>query len=155
MSASAFFIASRLQEELRRLLRDAMELTAGAGLEPVEPKLDVLELPERLLILVEVPGVARDGIEVEVQEQDLRIRVDKAARRPTADEAHYHCVECSRGRFERRLRLPPGFDPDGLQAHLEAGVLRIEVPRTSRGPSAPRTVEITIREENRSRERTQ
>lgn len=150
--ASAFFIASRLQEELRRLLRDAMELAPGAGLETVEPRLDVLELGDRLLILVDVPGVAADGLHLEVDEQELRILVDKPARRPGAHDAHYHCVECGRGRFERRLRLPHGFDIEALHAHLQAGVLRIEVPRAAAARRGPRAVPITIAEESRSRD---
>lgn len=150
--ASAFFIASRLQEELRRLLLDAMELAPGGGLEAVEPRLDVLELDDRLLILVDVPGVTVDELHLEVEEQDLRIRVDKPARRPAVDDAHYHCVECGRGRFERRLRLPQGFDIDALRAHLEAGVLYIEVPRAAAARRGPRAVPITVAEESHSRD---
>lgn len=149
---SSLFVATRLQQELRRLLLDAMELAPDPRLEPTEPPLDVLELADRLLVLVEVPGVDAEAIHLEVEGAQVRIQVEKHGRQPAAGETHFHCVECSRGVFERRLRVPPGFDAKRLRAHLEAGILKLVVPRLEESERAPRTVPIMVTEERTSRD---
>jgi HSP20 family protein len=72
-----------------------------------EPPIDVLETDEELLILVALPGVDLDQVDVVIEEGVLII----SGQRTLPEElrnARIHRLELPQGRFERRLVLPPG-----------------------------------------------
>lgn len=72
-----------------------------------EPPVDVLELEHEVLILVALPGVDPDQVEVAIEGASLVFsgrRVLPAALRT----AIIHRLELPQGRFERRVPLPPG-----------------------------------------------
>ena len=72
-----------------------------------EPPIDVLETDEELLILVALPGVDLDQVEVVI---DNGVLVISGQRTLPAElrNARIHRLELPQGRFERRLALPPG-----------------------------------------------
>jgi HSP20 family molecular chaperone IbpA len=72
-----------------------------------EPPVDVLETEDGLLIVVALPGVARDDMEIVIGNGELFVRGTRrwpGLRRP----AKVHRLELPHGHFERRLPLPPG-----------------------------------------------
>jgi HSP20 family protein len=72
-----------------------------------EPPIDVLETEAGLLVVVALPGVRRDDIEIVFGNGELLVRGTRRwpdLQRP----ARVHRVELPHGRFERRLPLPPG-----------------------------------------------
>ena len=72
-----------------------------------EPPIDVLETDEELLILVALPGVDLDEVEVVI---DNGVLIISGQRTLPAElrNARIHRLELPQGRFERRLVLPPG-----------------------------------------------
>jgi HSP20 family protein len=86
-----------------RLHREVFRPTAGGW----EPPIDVLETETELLIVVALPGVRRDEMEIVVGHGELLVRGTRrwpTQQRPT----QVHRVELPHGRFERRLPLPQG-----------------------------------------------
>ena len=83
-----------------------------------EPPVDVLEVEAGLLVVVALPGVRREDIEVVVGSGDLLVRGTR--RWPVLTRpAKVHRVELPHGRFERHLPLPPGaYQLDG-QEHTD------------------------------------
>ncbi|MDR3531135.1 MAG: Hsp20/alpha crystallin family protein [Rhodopila sp.] len=72
-----------------------------------EPPIDVLETETGLLIVVALPGVRREEMEIVIGHGELLVRGTR--RWPTLQRlARVHRIELPHGRFERRLRLPPG-----------------------------------------------
>jgi HSP20 family protein len=72
-----------------------------------EPPVDVLETPAELVVVVALPGVRRDDMDVVVRGGELLVRGTRkwpSVPRP----ALVHRVELPHGAFERRLPLPPG-----------------------------------------------
>jgi HSP20 family protein len=72
-----------------------------------EPPADVLETEREVLILVALPGVDPNEAQAVIEGADLVV----ACRRvlpPELRTAVIHRLELPHGRFERRLRLPPG-----------------------------------------------
>ncbi len=72
-----------------------------------EPPVDVLETGAELFVVVALPGVRRDDMEIVVGGGELLVRGTRrwpTQRRPT----RVHRVELPHGQFERRLPLPPG-----------------------------------------------
>ncbi len=79
----------------------------GGGTPGWEPPVDIFETPRELWVLVALPGVAPDGIEVEVQGTGLRIHGVRPLP-PAFRKAVVHRLEIPHGRFERCVDLPAG-----------------------------------------------
>lgn len=78
----------------------------------LEPAVDVLENADTLLLLVDLPGVAKDALDVQVHGRALSI---KAAKTGIA--------------YERSFRLPDSIDQAKIHVSLAQGVARIELPK--------------------------
>jgi len=92
------------------------------------PPLNVWETDDALEVEVEVPGVRRDDIELEVLRDEVTIRGRREL--PEGRDANgYHRRERPVGGFARRLRLPVAVDADKVDANLADGVLRIVLPK--------------------------
>jgi HSP20 family protein len=89
-----------------RLHRQFFSLHPG-GEASWEPPIDVLETDEELLILVALPGVDLDEVEV-VIDNGLLIISGQRTLPAQLRNARIHRLELPQGRFERRLVLPPG-----------------------------------------------
>jgi HSP20 family molecular chaperone IbpA len=87
-----------------------------------EPPIDVLETEAGLLIVVALPGVRRDEIEIVIGRGELSVRGTR--RWPTVQRpARVHRVELPHGRFERRLPLPAGAYRLVSQDHTDGCLL--------------------------------
>jgi HSP20 family protein len=105
------------------------------------PELEVHHRADRLAIRVDLPGLQKDDIAVEVRGNELSI---SGQRRHQSEqrEGWYYRAERSYGSFCRSLRLPEGAKPDTASATFENGVLEIEMdaPGGERGQS--RRIEV-------------
>ena len=93
------------------------------------PPVDVYETPDRYVITAEVPGLARDDIDIKLH--DGRLTVTGTRReRPLACE-QYHRVERGHGAFSRTFQLPYAIEEGGVTADLRDGVLTITCPKAT------------------------
>ena len=93
--------AERLNRELFRLRGEVAQAPAW------EPPLDMLETEREVLVLIALPGVNPAAVEAALDNGNLVVagtRVLPGALRT----AVIHRLELPQGRFERRVRLPPG-----------------------------------------------
>jgi HSP20 family protein len=92
------------------------------------PLVNVREEADAFLVEAEVPGVARDQIEVHVRHgTELTI---EGERKPEGDgNGTWHHQERGVGRFRRVLTLPVAVEADKVEARLEHGVLRLRLPK--------------------------
>src|ERR1700704_167858 len=90
--------AERLHREFVRPIRSASRLAAW------EPPVDILETEREVLVLVALPAVSADRVEVAIDGDELVVAGIRVL--PSAlQTAVIHRLE---GRFERRVRLPAG-----------------------------------------------
>lgn len=120
------------QERLERLA--AQHPTAWA------PPIDVYETEDRYVITAEVPGIAREGIELALQDNRLTVRGSRSVGVPGSDARHYHQVERGHGTFLRTFEFADEVSQEGITADLRDGVLTLTLPKSAR---APRTIEIS------------
>lgn len=113
-----------LRRRLYRML-DAGSLAAAPGAPGFTPPLDIVRHPEGLTITVELPGMAREDVQVELTGNVLTITGDRA----TGLDDKRSCF-CRRerpcGPFTRSLALPTS-DHKELSAALRDGVLTVKV----------------------------
>jgi HSP20 family protein len=95
---------------------------------PFLPAADVMVSDGDLLLTMDVPGMTQDELSIEVIDDYLVVRGERA--RPSLPEnASVEHSERAFGKFERRIKLPAGVDADGIMAGLDNGVLSLIVPK--------------------------
>jgi HSP20 family molecular chaperone IbpA len=96
------------------------------------PSLEVSQTDHKLMVRVDLPGVKRNDVVIEVRDSKLCIFGER--RRAPSNEAGA-CVrsELSYGRFCRTVPLPNRAGTDDVRVAFADGVLRIEIDTASRG----------------------
>ena len=98
--------AFELLQEADRMHRQFFTVALGRSGPSWEPPVDVVESERSLAILVALPGVRPDAVEIVVDGSSLR--VVGVRRIPAGPGDRIHRLEIPHGRFERRIALPPG-----------------------------------------------
>ena len=117
-------------DELRRLfdLLDGESQAAG-GTGECNPPLDVFESPSSIDIVVDLPGVPRDAVQIVFARGTVLITGTKLAGGCGHKEAAFHLAERTFGRFARVIRLGGAVDAGAARATMNAGELRVSFPR--------------------------
>ncbi len=108
---------------------DSQSLRApGRDVEYVAPAIDIYETDSGHVLLADMPGVSRDGLEVHVERDQLSIR-GRVAEEAQAKIQHR---EFRLRDYYRTFTLADEIDTDRIGATLTDGVLRLELPKSSR-----------------------
>jgi len=96
----------------------------------VRPAIDLIEQDQGFLMLVEMPGVDADHVEVAVEQNVLSIK-------GTADLGNMEGYSPVAGEFrtrvfERAFQISNEIDRDGIDAEMKNGVLRLQLPKSQR-----------------------
>lgn len=105
------------------------------------PQLDIKESADHYDISIEVPGMERTDIDIQVEADNLIVCGEKKYEKETNDE-NYHCMERSYGSFRRVLSLPQDADADDIKANYDKGVLSINVKRNPNRSVSGRRITI-------------
>jgi HSP20 family protein len=103
------------------------------------PRTDLVETPEAYRIEVDVPGLSRDDIHINFQDDRLTISGERSHEAREENEERVR-VERSFGNFFRSFTLPSTVNAGDISATHENGVLTITVPKAEE--SKPRRIEI-------------
>ena len=121
-----FDTITKLRRRLYRILAATLP-ERGRGPVAFSPPLDIVSGPEGVTITVELPGVERENVQVELRDQVLTI---SGERRPEADKEAETVYRRERpyGRFSRSLALPTSEERK-VTANLRDGVLTVRVSK--------------------------
>jgi HSP20 family protein len=119
-----------LQQEMGELVQRLSVLDRADRLPGSEwsPAIDVFEFRDRLVVVMEVPGLPPESLRVVFRERDLVLSGERRARR-TGAGATYLCLERPHGRFERTIPLDAPLDVARARAFLASGLLTVNLPR--------------------------
>lgn len=133
-----------LQDRMNRLFEDATQRRSrddsdSDGFERADwtPDADVYEAEGSYVIAMDVPGISREGLEIEVDENRLVVkgtREIEETKQPQTERPH--------GRFVRTFTVPGSVDQSQIAAAYKDGVLQITLPKRNE-PKAQR-VEIKV-----------
>lgn len=132
--------AEELAQDARRLLQELEEDVPGAAQATGEcrPSLDVVDTATAIEVVMDVPGVPARALRISVRHNTVLIVGAKIAP-GTPPEARFHVAERSSGRFARGVRLSGAVDAASARAFVNAGLLRVVLPRVDnrRGQAIP------------------
>lgn len=111
---------------------------------PVEPRvyftppIDIYDAAEGLVLIADLPGVATEMLELEVQNNKLTL----LGRVPAAVPAGARLIhkEYDEGDFVRSFILSDEVDHERIRARLTGGVLEVVLPRAAK--AAPRKIQV-------------
>src|SRR4051794_2801599 len=103
------------------------------------PPVDLVEAEDHFVLKADLPGLAEDDVNIEVQDGALTISGERKAEHEQREKGWYR-IERSFGRFSRSLTLPDGVDPDAITANFDRGVLSVTIPKPEQ--RKPRRIQI-------------
>jgi HSP20 family protein len=96
------------------------------------PETDVMETEKEIRVVTEMPGLKREHIEIDVENNVLTIRGEKREERTEGEQGRWHLAERRYGTFSRSFVLPRDVDSDNIQASFQDGVLTVTVPKSEK-----------------------
>ncbi|MEK6902274.1 MAG: Hsp20/alpha crystallin family protein [archaeon] len=93
-----------------------------------EPRSTFWENEKEVGLTIDVPGVDRKDIQLNISPAGIEIRAEKKNQKEEKHPHGYH-MEHSLSRFYRSFPLPPNVNPSKAQAKYENGVLKITLPK--------------------------
>lgn len=115
--------------DLKELLavRDSIEelLERRVPSDGITPKAELRDLEDAYRLVIEVPGVAQEDLEIAVQGRDVVV----AGHRESEPHGDLVFSERARGPFQRTVTLPSDVDPEHTSAQLVAGLLILRLPK--------------------------
>lgn len=105
------------------------------------PPVDVLEQPEAIRIMAELPGVKPEDVKISVEGSVLTLHGTK---QQVAEERteRVHRYERTYGAFERSFTLPASVDTQHINAAYDNGVLTITLPKAEQ--AKPRQIAVQV-----------
>ena len=137
-------VSAQLKGELERLFQEVLAARESAARAGWSPPVDVLELPENVVVLVEVPGLGPEDLRVEVVDHTLHVKGRRRLAFGAPGRVRFHCLERQEGGFARAIEVPGPVDFRRARASLADGLLRIELPKVEE--RRRRTFALTIEE---------
>jgi HSP20 family molecular chaperone IbpA len=106
----------------------------------LRPPVNIFENAEGITLEADMPGVGKDRLHLQVDQDSLLIEGELQVTVPEAMEALYADVRATR--YSRSFALSRELDTEKIEASLKDGVLRLHIPK--RAEVRPRKVEVRV-----------
>jgi len=132
-----------LQDRMNRLFEDATQRRQSGTDDEFEradwtPAADIYETDSGYLIAMDLPGIDREALEIDVDDSRLVVKGTR-----TIAESKQHRSERPRGKFLRTFSVPGSVNQALIGAEFKDGVLHIRLPK--RTEQKPKKIEIKVR----------
>ena len=107
-----------------------------------DPKIDVIQRGNDLIVRTDLPGIKPDDVVVEISDDVITISGERHQEKEE-DRGSFYRFERSYGAFFREIPLPEGAVVDQAKASFKDGVLEITVPAPSAQVARGRRIEIS------------
>ncbi len=118
--------------------------TATALAEPIRggptyrPNVDIVERPDELLVVADVPGVTAESVNVRYEHGELTLEAHVEPRQRA--DTSYLLREYGVGAFRRVFRLSETIDAGRISAEVGNGVLTLHLPKAE--SAKPRQIKV-------------
>lgn len=128
------------QREMNRLF-DLKLHRVGHDAQMWAPAVDIVDEKDQIRVKADIPGMKREDIEVNVENDMLTIRGKKKEEKETKEKDVLRC-ERYYGSFQRSLSLPASFNASKVNAVYKDGVLEITLPKKEGAKPKQMKVEV-------------
>ncbi|MBM3492844.1 MAG: Hsp20/alpha crystallin family protein [Armatimonadetes bacterium] len=104
----------------------------------IAPPVDIYETPDGLVLVADLPGVAGDGLDVQVKNDILTISARVQVDSPGTPVYR----EFELANFYRQFQLADCVDADRISAQLRNGVLELKLPKAE--AAKPKTIKVEL-----------
>src|ERR687886_2592466 len=118
-----------LRDAMNSLFEDSFVSPRSAGGQTMSMPMDVAETKDAFIVEASLPGVKPEDLDITVQDNVLTITGEVRQQQETGEKPNYHRVERRYGRVSRSISLPTQVQADRIQANLNDGILRLEIPK--------------------------
>lgn len=118
-------MSTEMTETADKTPADTPETTRGGRV--YRPLTDIVETPDGVTLMLEMPGVAAEDVDVTLEQRVLTIR--GAVRETQPEKLQLAYAEYGEGDFERAFTMSDDFDADRIEAQVSHGVLSVTLPR--------------------------
>jgi HSP20 family protein len=94
----------------------------------VSPNVNIIETKEGYVLEAEMPGVAKEGLEISVEENVLTI-VGRRQPEPVVNSLYR---ESSPADYRRAFELDPSIESGKISAQIEQGILTLTLPKAEK-----------------------
>jgi HSP20 family protein len=104
------------------------------------PKVDIFEKNGSLVVKADIPGVAKENIDISITKDALTIK-GEIRKEEELREEDYYSLERQSGTFIRTIPITHAVETDKARANYENGVLEIILPKKEK--AKPKTITVT------------
>ena len=135
-TAEAF---SSVQREMENLFGQVLSDTNGNGahLQGWRAPMAVWDDADKVYVEFEIPGVAKDSLDITVHKGQLRVSGERKA--PEGERRYWVNDRCY-GTFERTINLPEDVDAESVDARFTDGILQLVISK--RPEAQPKKIEL-------------
>ncbi|MBK7994451.1 MAG: Hsp20/alpha crystallin family protein [Blastocatellia bacterium] len=128
-----------LQEKMNRLFKEVTVVSDSK--DSWVPLVDIYEAQETIVIKVDLPEVAQEDIQVNLDGDKLTL-IGKRNLPIGVEKEQFQCMERFYGQFNRQFTLPSNVDPEKINADYKMGVLTITLPKIA--PKIAKQIKVKI-----------
>ena len=137
-----------LQDRMNQLFEDATERRARERAETRDeieradwiPVADVYERAEEYVVAMDLPGIDREALEINLENEKLSI---KGTRSSANGDQGQQRKERPQGKFNRSFSVPKAVDPEQIEAEYKDGVLYVRLPKRKERTSQPVKIKVS------------
>jgi HSP20 family protein len=137
-----------LQDRMNQLFEDATQRRARDRaetrdeIEPADwiPVADVYEQAAEYVVAMDLPGIDRQALEINLENDRLSIKGTRASANGDQDKQRR---ERPQGRFNRTFAVPTGVDPEQIEAEYKNGVLYVRLPKRKEPKGQPVKIKVS------------
>ena len=129
----------RADRLIDQFLGDFFNNTQAVTMRDWNPKVDVFEEDDQIVMTAELPGVEKDNIAIDVNDRILTLKGERSSDNEVKKD-RYFMRERSYGSFKRSFTLPSETDSEKIKAHFKDGVLKLNIPKPE--SSKPKKISI-------------
>lgn len=93
-----------------------------------EPRVDIAEVDDNMLLYVDLPGVKSEDVDVRFENRELQIRGKVT---PAVPQRHFLLQEYGVGDYYRAFSVTDDVDAENIRADLTDGVLTVHLPKAA------------------------
>jgi HSP20 family protein len=110
-------------------------------MEELSLSVDIFEEGDDIVVKAEIPGIAKEDLEVSVTDNTITISGEKK-KEEKIEKKNYFRMERTYGSFTRSIPVPSEIEKDKIKAKFKDGVLEIRAPKTEEAKQQAKKVNI-------------